>query len=809
MRITARSVLICIKLLAVAWLLVPIFAHAQAQIKYFDINRFVVEGHTLLKPDELVEVLNPFIGKNREYQDLQRAIEALKQRYRANGVCIAGIMASEQNFELGEITLRIVDQRIGKLTVEGRALGGEVSIRSCSPEIGKEVVLNTNKLPLNAQLANPNTTYSESTQPEHFDINRFMVEGNTLLLPEEIEAVLKPFTGRLREYGEVQLAVAALKQRYLSGGFNIAGVIASEQDFDRGIVTLQIIETRTGKFSREGYRKGDDSNIRARLSVLKEELLPEVVPIVVSAQQLTENPANQAQPPALRFDIDHFNIEGNSLLQAEEISALLKPFTGKLREYGDLQRAIETLKQRYRAKGFSAVWVVAPEQDIDKGIVTLRVIEAKISKITIEGNLFFDEANIRASLPSLREGMSPRAGDISANTQLANENPAKQVDIVLRAGNKTGEVEAIVNVIDSNPRKTFMTLDNSGNSQTGNYRLGVGFQEANLFNHDAVGTLNYVTSPGKWDQVSLYSASYRMPLYSRGDSMDFILAYSDVSAGTAETVAGPLTFSGKGSVYSLHYNQLLAQRGEYSHRLVYGLENRAYLNNCTLGSFGASGCGPSSVDITLRPASLAYSGTWATPGLNSDFYLSISKNFPGGVNGRERDFNAARPSPNGAEGAPSHYTIFRMGSSINKIFENNWQLRAAFNGQNSPNPLVSGEQFGMTGSNAVRGFLEREISRDNGYLANFELYTPSLFGEMISGEGSLRALMFYDIGMASNNILVGEAKQQISISSIGAGFRWNIQKYLNMRFDLARVIKEGGSKNAGDLRGHISAYIGY
>jgi len=515
-----------------------------------------------------------------------------------------------------------------------------------------------------------------------------------------------------------------------------------------------------------------------------------------------------AQTQAERFDIDLFRIEGNTLLKLDEIEAVLMPFIGKQRAYGDVQRAIEALGQRYRTGGFSVVQVIAPEQDLDRGVVTLRVIEARIGKVTIEGNRFFDDSNIRSSLPALREEVSPRAGDISANAQLANENPAKQVDVVLRPGEKQGVVDAIVDVIDVRPLKAFLTFDNTGNPQTGDLRVGVGVQHANLFNRDHVGTLNYVTSPGKDDKVSLYSGSYRLPLYSWGDSMDFIAAYSDVSAGTTQTVAGPLTFSGKGDVYGLRYNQLLGRRGEYSHRIVYGLDYRAYENDCALGDFGAAGCGPAAVDVTVRPISLAYSGNWAKPGQISDFFVALSHNVPGAANGQESDFNAARPSPNGGDGASSRYTILRFGASMVNAFENNWQVRAAVNAQYTSDALVSGEQFGIAGANAVRGFLEREIVRDTGQFANLELYSPNLAGNLVAGEGNLRGLLFYDLARAANNPLAGEARQPASIASIGAGFRWNIQRNFNMRFDLARVMDEGGSRKTSDLRGHISVYFG-
>ena len=516
-----------------------------------------------------------------------------------------------------------------------------------------------------------------------------------------------------------------------------------------------------------------------------------------------------AQTQTERFDIDRFEIEGNTLLKPGEIDAVLKPFTGKQREYSDVQQAIKALRQRYTTAGFNVVWVVSPEQDLDRGIVTLRIIEGRIGKVTIQGNRFFDDSNIRSSLPALSENVSPRTGDVSANAQLVNENPAKQVDVVLSPGEKPGAVDATVNVIDVRPLKAFLTFDNSGNEQTGDFRLGVGVQHANLFNRDHVGTFNYVTSPGKWDQVRLYSGSYRLPLYSWGDSMDFIIAYSDVSAGSTQTVAGPLTFSGKGTVYGLRYNQLLKRQGEYSHRIVYGLDYRAYDNECALGNFGPDACGPAAVDVTVMPVSVAYSGNWAKPGRISDFYVTLSHNIPGASNGQESDFQAARPSPNGGDGAPSRYKILRFGTSMVNAFQNNWQVRVALNAQYTPDALVSGEQFGIAGATSVRGFLEREIVRDTGCFANLELYTPNLAGKLVPGEGNLRGLLFYDIAWAANNPLAGEARQPISISSIGAGFRWNIQRNLNLRFDLARVMDEGGRKTTGDISGHLSVYLGF
>lgn len=531
--------------------------------------------------------------------------------------------------------------------------------------------------------------------------------------------------------------------------------------------------------------------------------------LALAAVLLLTSALSLAQTPTERFDIDRFKIEGNTLLEANDIAALLQPYTGKQRQYADIQGALDALKQGYRNAGFSVVWVTVPEQRLVDGLVTLRVVEARIGRVSIEDNKHFDDSNIRASLPALQEGKPPRAEDISRNSQLANENPAKQVDVILRPGEEAGVVDATIEVIDVRPLKTFLTLDNTGNAQTGEFRLGAGVQHANLFNRDDVGTFNYVTSPGKASLVRLYSGSYRLPLYARGDSVDLIMAYSDVSAGTALTVAGPLAFSGKGEVYGLRYNQLLVRRGAYSQRLVYGVDYRAYKNQCTLGSFGAAGCGSAAADVTVRPVSLTYSGNRLAPGQVADFNVGLSRNIPGASNGEDSDFNAARPSPEGGAGASARFTILRFGASMVNAFENNWQLRVAVSAQYTPNALVSAEQFGIAGATAVRGFLEREIVRDRGYFANLEAYSPNLAGILIPGEGNLRGVLFGDFARAANNPLAGEATQRVSISSIGAGLRWNFQRNFNLRFDLARVIEASASRHSGDIRAHLSVYLGF
>lgn len=514
-----------------------------------------------------------------------------------------------------------------------------------------------------------------------------------------------------------------------------------------------------------------------------------------------------------QFDVQQYAVTGNRILSDSEIARLVAPYTGPKRVFGDIQKALEAIESAYRNAGYSAVQVYVPEQELTGGTVIIQVTETRLDRIVFTGNRHFDEANLRRSLPALREGTSPNARKISENVQLINENPAKQVDVVLSLGEQEGTVNAKVNVVEENPLRVYLTADNTGNTATGKTRIGLALQHANLFNRDHTGTFSYTTSVERPDRVDIYSFSYRLPLYPWGDSIDFIYGNSSVNAGASATVAGPLIFSGKGQVYGLRYNHYLPRRGEFSSRLIFGLDQRQYDNTCTIG--GAAICGAGGSDATVRPLNLAYTGQWLQPGALSDFNLSLAHNLPGGPHGRQADFTASRSD------APKDYTALRLTASHLRVIARDWQVRGAFNGQYSGRPLLAGEQLGLAGSTAVRGFQERAIATDYGLVANLELYTPDFSQAIGLTESTLRTLAFIDYAQGGNHLAQPGTLERASASSAGLGLRFGIKKDVSLKFDVAHVIRDRQERQptatastspdsvAGNWRGHVAASIAF
>ncbi len=66
-----------------------------------------------------------------------------------------------------------------------------------------------------------------------------------------------------------------------------------------------------------------------------------------------------------------------------------------------MQHAQAAIEEAYRALGYGAVQVTLPEQNITSGSIQFRIVQPKVGKVVLDGNMHFSNANIRASLPAL------------------------------------------------------------------------------------------------------------------------------------------------------------------------------------------------------------------------------------------------------------------------------------------------------------------------------------------------------------------------------------------------------------------------
>lgn len=498
-----------------------------------------------------------------------------------------------------------------------------------------------------------------------------------------------------------------------------------------------------------------------------------------------------------RFEITRFQVDGNSILRPTDIQVLLSPFTGKNRNFQSIRMAQEALEAAYRKRGYNLVRVALPEQELNQGVVRFAIVETRIDKIIVEGNTLFSEANVRRSLPSLKEGQSPDIARVSSDLRLANENPAKKTSLKIQSAAKDDEVNALLTVTDEKPWRAGINLDNSGDSSTGKSHIGALYQNANVTGRDDVLSLQYTTTIEHPSKVGVYGAGYHLPLYAFGDSIDLFGSYSSVDSGTVSAGIFDLQVNGKGTVLGARYNFNLPRQADFESKIIFGLDYKAFVNNVTIG--GA----PVGNDITVHPVSIGYSGALNQPFGDLNFFVTASHNIPGGDKGNNTAFARVRTD------ARASYTAIRYGANFSKAFDADWQFRLAMNGQASSDALVPGEQFGAGGANSVRGYAEREIAGDAGHFVSAEIYSPNLCGKLGMTDSQCRVLAFYDTASVTRkNPLAGEPGDQ-TIASGGIGFRLSVSKNLSLQMDVGNVLKAIGTTKKGDKRLHFSMGLSY
>lgn len=562
----------------------------------------------------------------------------------------------------------------------------------------------------------------------------------------------------------------------------------------------------------EGARAEETGIVLARSFTLEfsDPLLPSLRTLVLNAEVTDHVPlrlaqaetiATDAPSDSLRFDIHSYRIEGNTLLQQADIDRGLAPFVGRQKDFGDVQRALEALQDLYQQGGYAGIQVTLPEQELERGDVTFRVVEPRVARVLVEGNEHFSSDNALRSVPSLVPGKTPLTREISASMRVANENPAKQSAVLLRpaAGQGEGEVDAVIRVADVPPLRYSINVDNTGNKETGMYRAGFAVQHANLFDRDHVLTVQYITSPQNTNDVEVFGLGYRIPLYGLGDSIDLIGGYSTVDSGTVQNL---FDVSGQGAIYALRYNQNLSRLGDIEHRVVYGLDYRAYQNLVTPvgGTFNFV------PDITVHPFSVIYGAQLKQERREYGLYFGVAQNIPGGNDGTDEAFKNSRT------GARAAYRTTRFGAVVSGSFQKDWQFRVKADAQYSRDALIAAEQFGLGGAESIRGFNERYTSNDKGYRSNWEIYTPELGTMLGMDKAKFRLLTFYDTGhVIRNNPQPGELRS-VSLDSIGFGVRMNYGSDITIKADYAEVLHDGTQSGTPTGRTHGNRWhltVGY
>ena len=110
---------------------------------------------------------------------------------------------------------------------------------------------------------------------------------------------------------------------------------------------------------------------------------PPQIPPTVKPQP--PSPVPQPLPNQL-IQVQKIQVVGSTILSADEINALIKPFEGRSATLEQLKQIADKITEIYLNRGYITSRAVLPAQTITAGVIEIQVLEGKLGPIEVEGN---------------------------------------------------------------------------------------------------------------------------------------------------------------------------------------------------------------------------------------------------------------------------------------------------------------------------------------------------------------------------------------------------------------------------------------
>ena len=496
-------------------------------------------------------------------------------------------------------------------------------------------------------------------------------------------------------------------------------------------------------------------------------------------------------------------LRGVTVPAPNDFQACVTPYIGNRLTRGKLNALIADVITFYRKHDHPIVDVIVPQQEITNGVVQLVILEGKVGKVSVAGNRWFPSNEFLTSV-HLRTGDLISARRMQSDLDWLNQNPFHSSDVVYHPGANLGETDVVLQTADRFPARIYAGYENTGNAQTGFDRYEAGFNWGDAFDLGLGQQLNYqYTTSGDGDSLRAHAGSYIIPLPWE-HTLTFFGSYAD----TKGSIPPLFNLTGRSYQISGRYTMPLPTLSLDQVTLKQAFSTGFdYKYNKNSLEFGGTGAGTTLVDVDQFV--FAYNGTEHDPygqtTMNETLYYS-----PGNWGGNNNDaaFSLSHT------GATSGYVYDNL--ALQRITRLPYDFSLLLRGvlQLSDSNLTPSEQLGFGGYDTVRGYDEREVNTDEGYIFSTELRAPPVSPGQIFGckdfHDQLQFLGFWDYGQANNHQpLPGEPPGGISLSSVGLGLSYTINTYLSVRYDYGFQLIRTGFDNDHGSRSDLGIVLSY
>lgn len=488
----------------------------------------------------------------------------------------------------------------------------------------------------------------------------------------------------------------------------------------------------------------------------------------------------------IKLKLNRVDIDGVSVFAENEIESIYSDSLGKEITLAEVYQFAEKITAYYGNQGYLLSRAIVPPQQINNGIVKIKVIEGYIDEVIVEGVDGVRPEIFNHVIAQIKASKPLHADVLERYLLLANDLSGLKFKSVLNPSKTNIGAATLVMTATKKSIEGAVSWDNRGSESSGPHQLLLEATVNDVYKYLFSTTIRYATVPNNAEELKYIQLHHEHILNGEGLKLAFDFSKTDSEPDGLTFRSFDVETAGNSGGVSLSYPVIRSRE-----------ENFFVSGSFTARTSDTLQFGVINTRDKLRV--FRFSGNYD----KSDTYLGGGISLLSATLSLGADMAGAQVESRAASEPAFEHLQFQA-RRIQQINEK-WTMDLRTQGQWANKTLPSAEQFGLGGEQTVRGYEPSEWTGDSAFTASAELRyeVPD-----IDWEGTMQLYGFYDWGKIwrENKANLPLIEKTIIKDSAGFGTRLTFPNDIAVNFEIARPFDEyaNGDDNEFELYGRVS-----
>jgi len=517
----------------------------------------------------------------------------------------------------------------------------------------------------------------------------------------------------------------------------------------------------------------DPGQMQERLSV--PQTLP---PVDATPAKPAEAPPPSTAGSDITFTLTSLTIEGATAFSQDDLRSDYQQYLGTTISLATLNDIADKITVRYRNAGYILSRAVIPQQRIEGGNVTIRVVEGYVSNVEFSGLEEGEKPGLVADMAAhITEDKPLNAKTLERYLLLMQDLPGEGARAILKPSEVEGGGADLVIAVTHKAIDATGTVDNRGTRYVGPTQFGLTASANNQLGWYERTQVHGVLT-GENNELHYGQITHEEMLDSDGTKLS--LSYSHTNSHPS---------------FKLRPFDIESQDNDYSAAVSHPFQRSRTANFYTTGTIevretAADALGTELYQDRLRVLRVNNAYDFVDDGAAVN---RISSTLSKGLGWNDDSANMRRSRGNGR---PDFFKAEAQASRLQPI-DSSFNFYAAASGQMSADTLLASEEFALGGTSFGSAYDPSELSGDSGAAVRAELQYNR------EGDWSVvptyQLYSFWDYGKVWQRDIPG-ARDQPSLASAGFGLRFNADVPLSGGLEFAMPLTKYVTANGADGR---------